>query len=156
MKTSKKSFQTANSLRFSLDRLQWLKERIEKGHITQFNIVENLELELRKLQEIQELHTIKALDKDAKFDEAWSIDLQNDNLDSNEIDTSKEHAWVTFVTQDFGTVWFPVIVGGEHIPFNGRCFDTMKICRERWGDKFSFGIAPTSQMLMGNSTRDNF
>lgn len=65
-------------------------------------------------------------------------------------------AWVTFLDQDFEKVWFPVTnKHGHQLEWDSAI--VMDFCREQF-NRFGiqFGIAPTSQMVMGNSVRDNF
>ena len=78
------------------------------------------------------------------------------------INQNEEKAWVTFLVDDNGDTgvwekeWFPVVVNGIHLDFDEE--DTMTICRIVFGEAVkarTFGIAPTSQMLLGNSVRDN-
>jgi len=75
------------------------------------------------------------------------------------INLKDEKAWVTFLVDENGDaevwekVWFPVEVFGEHLDFDGD--NTMNICRLVFGSDRTFGIAPTSQMIKGNSVRDN-
>ena len=74
------------------------------------------------------------------------------------LDLNKEMAWVTFFGLDFETKWFPVTdVCGNQLEWSDSN-EIMTICRSQFNDKekwVSFGIAPTSQMLMQNSVRDN-
>jgi hypothetical protein len=74
------------------------------------------------------------------------------------LDLNKEMAWVTFFGLDFETKWFPVTdVFGNQLEWSDSN-EIMTICRSQFNDKenwVSFGIAPTSQMLMRNSVRDN-
>ncbi len=79
-----------------------------------------------------------------------------------------EKAWVTFsnshngedVVHDwkgFERVWFPVFnpIKGGHMDWDSEL--VMDICRTMFNDKhIGFGIAPTSQMRINNSVRDNF
>lgn len=78
------------------------------------------------------------------------------------INQNEEKAWVTFLVDDnfeggvWEKEWFPVVVNGIHLDFDEE--DTMTICRIVFGEAVkarTFGIAPTSQMLLGNSVRDN-
>jgi hypothetical protein len=72
------------------------------------------------------------------------------------LDLNKEMAWVTFIDDGWQTKWHPVTdVFGNHLEFDDSIMDH---CREQFndiGNWVSFGIAPTSQMLMQNSVRDN-
>ena len=74
------------------------------------------------------------------------------------LDLNKEMAWVTFVDNGFETKWFPVTdVCGNQLEWSDS-EKIMAICRSQFNDNenwVSFGIAPTSQMLMQNSVRDN-
>jgi|TARA_R110000824_G_scaffold43407_1_gene127073 hypothetical protein len=74
------------------------------------------------------------------------------------LDLNKEMAWVTFFGLDFETKWFPVTdVCGNQLDWSDSN-KIMTICRSQFNDKenwVSFGIAPTSQMLMKNSVKDN-
>tara|TARA_R100000278_G_scaffold115905_1_gene95055 strand:+ start:159 stop:389 length:231 start_codon:yes stop_codon:yes gene_type:complete len=69
------------------------------------------------------------------------------------LDTQKEKAWVTFLDEGFETTWFPLMAGNKQLDFHSEI--TMDLCREEFKDR-SWGIAPTSQMLMQNAVRDNF
>jgi len=71
----------------------------------------------------------------------------------NTIDLSKERAWVTFTDDNFEFVWHPIMIAGVHVEWHSEII--MQVARERWSDK-SFGIAPTSQMILKNAVRDNF
>lgn len=72
------------------------------------------------------------------------------------LDLNKEMAWVTFMGEGWGTTWHPVTdVMGNHLEFDDTIMDH---CRSQFNNEekwVSFGIAPTSQMLMKNSVRDN-
>tara|TARA_B110000977_G_scaffold17955_1_gene21728 strand:+ start:81 stop:314 length:234 start_codon:yes stop_codon:yes gene_type:complete len=74
------------------------------------------------------------------------------------LDLNKEMAWVTFVDNGFETKWFPVTdVFGNQLEWSDSN-EIMTICRSQFNDEkkwVSFGIAPTSQMLMKNSVKDN-
>ena len=74
------------------------------------------------------------------------------------LDLNKEMAWVTFVDNGFETKWFPVTdVCGNQLDWSDS-EKIMAICRSQFNDEkkwVSFGIAPTSQMLMQNSVKDN-
>jgi hypothetical protein len=72
------------------------------------------------------------------------------------IELDREMAWVTFFGDGFEKVWHPVTdASGKQLEWSE---DIMDFCRaqfnnpERW---ISFGIAPTSQMIISNSVRDN-
>ena len=74
------------------------------------------------------------------------------------IDLEKEMAWVTFLNDGWETKWFPVLcpITKRQLEFDSET--TMDHCRiifnndDNW---VSFGIAPTSQMVIRNSVRDN-
>ena len=74
------------------------------------------------------------------------------------LDLNKEMAWVTFVDNGFETKWFSVTdVFGNQLEWSDSN-EIMTICRSQFNDNenwVSFGIAPTSQMLMKNSVKDN-
>jgi hypothetical protein len=74
------------------------------------------------------------------------------------LDLSKEMAWVTFVDNGFETKWFPVTdVCGNQLEWSDSK-RIMNLCRERFNDNENwvrFGVAPTSQMVMQNSVKDN-
>ena len=72
------------------------------------------------------------------------------------LDLNKEMAWVTFMDDGWETKWHPVTdVLGNHLDWSEEIMDH---CRKQFNDSdnlVSFGIAPTSQMLIKNSVRDN-
>jgi len=73
------------------------------------------------------------------------------------IDIEKEMAWITFMHDGFNVKWHPVLctLTGRHLPFDESIMD---LCREKFNTKddwILFGIAPTSQMMIGNSVRSN-
>lgn len=72
------------------------------------------------------------------------------------LDLNKEMAWVTFANEGWETIWHPVTdITGNQLEFDDSIMDR---CREDFNNKenwVSFGIAPTSQMLMQNAVRDN-
>lgn len=69
------------------------------------------------------------------------------------IDLNKEMAWITFLGPDWEMIWYPVTdVTGEQLEWGIDGTEIMDHCRAQFN---YFGIAPTSQMLMKNSTRDN-
>lgn len=79
------------------------------------------------------------------------------------IDLSKEMAWITFADDGWQTKWFPIctITGVQLQWIDGDSNDIMNLCREKFNGRDGngwtyFGIAPTSQVLLGNSVRDNF
>jgi glutathione peroxidase-family protein len=73
----------------------------------------------------------------------------------NKIDLNKEMAWVTFVNEGFETIWYPVTdYKGEQLEYDSE--KIMNHCRHIYGKLNTyFGIAPTSQMIVNNSSRDN-
>ena len=73
------------------------------------------------------------------------------------LDLDKEMAWVTFMNDGWQTKWFPVLcpITGQQQEFDDTIMDH---CRSQFNNEDNwvyFGIAPTSQMIMGNSVRDN-
>ena len=74
------------------------------------------------------------------------------------LDFNKEMAWVTFLGEEWETKWYPVTdITGKQPPFDET---TMDYCRAQYNgrdgrDWTYFGIAPTSQMILQNSVRDN-
>ena len=72
------------------------------------------------------------------------------------IDLSKEMAWITFLHEGWETKWYPVTdTKGTHLEFDDTIMDH---CRQQFNEKknwVTFGIAPTSQMIINNSVRDN-
>lgn len=72
------------------------------------------------------------------------------------LDLNKEKAWVTFLSEGWKTKWYPVTdTAGRHLDFDDTIMDH---CRAQFNKKenwVSFGIAPTSQMLLQNAVRDN-
>tara|TARA_R110002073_G_scaffold46664_1_gene127221 strand:+ start:49 stop:276 length:228 start_codon:yes stop_codon:yes gene_type:complete len=72
------------------------------------------------------------------------------------LDLNKEMAWVTFMDNGFETIWHPVTdITGKQLMWSE---DIMDHCRAQFNDSnnwISFGIAPTSQILVKNSVRDN-
>ena len=74
------------------------------------------------------------------------------------IDLSKEMAWITFMNDGWQFKWFPVTsITGEQLEFDDTIMD---LCREKFNNRDNsgwiyFGIAPTSQMILCNSVRDN-
>lgn len=74
------------------------------------------------------------------------------------IDLKKEMAWVTFLHDEWQTKWHPVLcpITGQQLEFDSKL--TMNHCRAQFnneGNWVSFGIAPTSQMVIENAVRDN-
>jgi hypothetical protein len=73
------------------------------------------------------------------------------------LDLNKEMAWVTFMGDGWETKWHPVLcpITGRKLVFDDTIMDR---CRSQFNKEENwvyFGIAPTSQMLMKNSVRDN-
>jgi hypothetical protein len=74
------------------------------------------------------------------------------------IDLTKEMAWITFLGEGWQTRWLPVTdITGNQLPFDDTIMD---YCRAQYNGVHGgvwtyFGIAPTSQMIMGNAVRDN-
>ena len=75
------------------------------------------------------------------------------------IDLNQEMAWITFFNDGWQTRWYPILdpVTGNQLPFDDTIMDR---CRAQYngthgGSWTYFGIAQTSQMLMGNAVRDN-
>ena len=72
------------------------------------------------------------------------------------LDLNKEMAWITFSHDGWESVWHPVLDNqGNHLPFDSGIMDS---CRTRFNNVdnwITFGIAPTSQMLLRNAVRDN-
>jgi len=72
------------------------------------------------------------------------------------LDLNKEMAWVTFLEDGWETKWHPVTdVFGNHLEFDDTIMDHCRVQFNNPHNKVYFGIAQTSQMLMGNSVRDN-
>lgn len=73
----------------------------------------------------------------------------------NEIELTKNHAWVTFLHDSWEQNWWAVLdKNGDHLEWSEDLI--MAICRERFGNVgLKFGIAETEQMLFGNAVRDN-
>jgi hypothetical protein len=75
------------------------------------------------------------------------------------IDLTKEMAWITFFNDGWGKKWFPILdpITGQQLEFDDTIMDR---CRAQYngangGVWTYFGIAPTSQMMMGNDVRNN-
>ena len=75
------------------------------------------------------------------------------------LDLNKEMAWITFMGDNWQTQWFPILdpITGQQLEFDDTIMDR---CRAQYngahgGNWTYFGIAPTSQMIMGNAVRDN-
>ncbi len=68
------------------------------------------------------------------------------------VNLEREDSWITFMDEGWETIWHPLTMNGKHLPFDSHF--TMEIAKERFSHR-SFGIARTSQMLMGNAQRDN-
>ena len=72
------------------------------------------------------------------------------------IDLNKEMAWVTFLNDGWETVWHPVTdVTGKQLEWSDDIMDHCRSQFNREGNWVSFGIAPTNQMILKNSVRDN-
>ena len=73
------------------------------------------------------------------------------------LDLKQEMAWVTFLNEGWETVWHPVVDDdGQHLAWDAEAI--MDLCRTRFNNInnwVSFGIAPTSQMILFNAVRDN-
>jgi len=69
------------------------------------------------------------------------------------LDLDKEKAWVTFLDDNWEKRWYPISDSstGCQLDYDDTIMD---LCRRRYEGSY-FGIAPTSQMVMGNSVRDN-
>lgn len=78
--------------------------------------------------------------------------LKPKTMSKQTVNLEREDSWITFMDEGWQTVWHPLTMNGKHLPFDSHF--TMEIARERFSDR-SFGIASTSQMLMGNAQRDN-
>jgi len=74
------------------------------------------------------------------------------------IDLNQEMAWVTFMGDGWETQWYPITdTTGNQLPFDETIMD---YCRDQYNGRdgrewIYFGIAPTSQMMLRNSVRDN-
>lgn len=75
------------------------------------------------------------------------------------IDLNQEMAWVTFLGEGWQTQWYPIVdpITSRQLPFDDTIMDR---CRAQYngangGVWTYFGIAPTSQMILGNAVRDN-
>ena len=69
------------------------------------------------------------------------------------VDLNKEMAWVTYLDDNFQSKWHPVMdEDNEHQEFDSTY--TMEHMRH-FSIKPYWGIARTSQMLLGNAERDN-
>lgn len=75
-------------------------------------------------------------------------------LDLNAVDLNANKAWVTFMHENWGQVWFAVRdAQGNHLDWSD---DIMDICREKFNDfGITFGVSNTEQMIFGNAMRDN-
>jgi len=73
------------------------------------------------------------------------------------IDLNKEMAWVTFLDNGWETKWFPVLCPstGVQLEFDVSIMDHCRLKFNKKDNWVSFGIAPTSQMIMKHSVRDN-
>ena len=72
------------------------------------------------------------------------------------INLNEEMAWVTFIDNGWETIWHPVTdIMGKQLMWSE---DIMNHCRAQFNNNenwISFGIAPTSQMIIKNSVRNN-
>ncbi len=76
------------------------------------------------------------------------------------LELNREMAWITFLGPGWEKVWHPVTdITGEQLEWSD---DIMDHCRAKFNTQFhnrgnwiSFGIAPTSQMILSNSVRTN-
>jgi len=68
------------------------------------------------------------------------------------LEENREGTWITFMETGWEESWYPVCDPETGIQFE---YDSsiMDWCRSMY--EGTFGIAPTSQMLMGNAVRDN-
>ena len=75
----------------------------------------------------------------------------------NRIELDKEMAWITFIGDGFEVIWHPITDAcGTQLEWNSA--RVMDFCRAQFNTEeccFSFGIAPTSQMILKNAVRDN-
>lgn len=72
------------------------------------------------------------------------------------VNLNEEMAWVTFIDNGWETIWHPVTdIMGKQLMWSE---DIMDHCRTQFNNNenwISFGIAPTSQMIIKNSVRNN-
>ena len=75
------------------------------------------------------------------------------------LDLTKEMAWITFFNDGWEKKWYPILdpITGQQLAFDDTIMDR---CRAQYngangGVWTYFVIAQTSQMIMGNSVRDN-
>ncbi len=73
------------------------------------------------------------------------------------INLNKEMAWVTFMADGWEVKWFPVLcpITSRHLEWSEKI---MNHCRAQFNNEdnwVSFGIAPTSRMIMQSAVRDN-
>jgi hypothetical protein len=74
----------------------------------------------------------------------------------DKIDLNKEMAWVTFINDGWEKKWFPVTDHkGKHLEWGPGIMDHCRAQFNQLGQWESFGIAPTSQMIISNAVRDN-
>ena len=73
------------------------------------------------------------------------------------IDLNKEMAWVTFMDEGWQTQWYPIVdtITGVQLPFDDTIMDRCRSQFNKEGSWVTFGIAPTSQMILENAVRDN-
>ena len=72
------------------------------------------------------------------------------------IELDREMAWITFMGDGWETVWHPVTdVAGEQLEWSDNIMDHCRSQFNKEDNWISFGVAPTSQMLLQNSVRDN-
>ena len=72
------------------------------------------------------------------------------------LDLNKEMAWVTFMDDGWETKWHPVTdASGKQLEWNEGIMDFCRVQFNISTNWVSFGIAPTSQMMVKNSVRDN-
>jgi len=68
------------------------------------------------------------------------------------INLKTEKTWITFLEGGFQEVWHSVDdKNGEQLDFNESAIN---FCKANFDSKF--GISPTSQMILGNASINNF
>ena len=73
----------------------------------------------------------------------------------NSINLKQEMAWVTFMHDQWEVVWIPLTdINGKQLEWEDN--SVMEFCRNKF-NRFGihFGIARTSQMILGHAERDN-